>query len=226
MNSNTIIVYDFETAGKIGYDPFTCYPIQVAAVAIDPRKLQFIPGATFESMMRPDIPEEEWATAEQDWKGALDINKKKVEDIKKAPAEGEVWKEFVRFVNRFNPQNSDYTAPISAGQNIDRFDCIIADRLNRKHKVKEYKGQPLLFNRLMSIDLKIILFMWFEGNNELQNYKMDTLRGYFGISKEGAHDALIDVQQCGEVIIKFLSLHRRLFPSIPFKGAFNRANNS
>lgn len=226
MNNLPIICYDFETAGKIGYDPYICYPIQVAAIVIDSRKLEPIPGATFSSMMCPDIKEEEWATAEEDWKGALDVNKKRVADIKAAPKEAEVWKAFVGFVKKYNYKGNQFNAPVSAGQNIDRFDCIIADRLCRKHKTILSENKPLLFNQLISIDLKNILFMWFEGNNELKNYKMDTLRPYLGIPEEGAHDALVDVQQVGEVICRFLKMHRKIFPNLLLKGAFSRGKNN
>lgn len=221
MNTNHIICFDFETTGL---DTETCHPIQIAAIVIDPRKLEVIPGATFNSMMCPDIKPEQWVTAEEDWKKALEINNKTMAQIKAAPKEGEVWKAFVGFVNKYNPQGNHYNAPIAAGQNIDRYDTPIADRLNKKHKIPKKENKPLLFNTLISLDLKNFLFAWFEGNNELKNYSMNTVRPYMGISSEGAHDALVDVEQTAAIIIKFLKLHRRLFPNIPFKGCFSREN--
>lgn len=223
MNELPIICFDFETAGPraIAVNPHLCYPIQVAAMAIDPRKLEPIPGGTFSSMICPaDVNDSQWETAEQDWKEALDINKKKVEDIKTAPAEAEVWKAFAAFVNKYNPKGNQYNAPIAAGQNIDRFDLIIADRLNAKHKISKKEDQYLLFNNRISLDLKNILFVWFEGNNDLKNHKMDTLRQYLGMSAEGAHDAMQDVKDTTDVIVRFLKLHRKLFKHITFKGAF------
>lgn len=218
MNELPVIVFDFETTGV---DINKLHPIQVAALALDPRKLEPIAGGTFESMMCPEGIED-WAAAEREWAGALQVNKKTITEIQKAPKEGEVWKAFVAFVNKFNPKGNHYNAPIAAGQNIDRFDLPIADRLNRKHKISVKEGKPLLFNQLITVDLKNVFWMWFEGNNELKNYSMNSIRPYFGIEAEGAHDALVDVRQCADLIVKFLRLHRRVFPQIPFKGSFSR----
>jgi DNA polymerase III epsilon subunit-like protein len=224
INTNVIICFDFETAGKkeVAINPYLALPIQVAAVAYDPRKLMEIPGATFMSMMKPDVPEEAWLTAEKDWAGALDINKKTIKQIREAPSEGEVWKNFASFVNRYNPKGNLFGAPIAAGQNIDRYDCIIADRLNIKHKIPEKDGKPLLFYPLITLDLKNFLFSWFEGNNELKNYSMNTVRPYFGISDENSHDALVDAQQTGEMIMRFLKMQRKLAEDIQFKGSFQK----
>ena len=65
-----------------------------------------------------------------------------------------------------------------------------------------------------------VVFYWFEGNNELKNYTLDSLREYFGISKDGAHDALKDVKDTAEIAIRFLRLHRNLSQKIKFKGSF------
>jgi DNA polymerase III epsilon subunit-like protein len=46
------------------------------------------------------------------------------------------------------------------------------------------------------------------------------MRDYLGISKEGAHDALKDVQDCAKILIRFMKLHRRLVPKIVFKDSF------
>jgi DNA polymerase III epsilon subunit-like protein len=49
---------------------------------------------------------------------------------------------------------------------------------------------------------------------------MDNLRDYLGISKEGAHDALKDVKDCAEVLIRFMKLHRNLADKVKFKDSF------
>ena len=65
-----------------------------------------------------------------------------------------------------------------------------------------------------------LVFYWFNHNNELKSYKLDTLRDYFGIAKDGAHDAIKDVKDTAEILIRFLKLHRNLSEKIKFKGAF------
>ena len=65
-----------------------------------------------------------------------------------------------------------------------------------------------------------VIFYWFEGNNELKNYTLDNVREYFGISKVGAHDALKDVRDTAEIVIRFLRLHRNLSLKIKFKESF------
>jgi DNA polymerase III epsilon subunit-like protein len=65
-----------------------------------------------------------------------------------------------------------------------------------------------------------LIFYWFESNNDLKSYTLDSLRDYFGISKVGAHDAFKDVQDCAEILIRFLRLHRNLGNKIKFKNSF------
>jgi DNA polymerase III epsilon subunit-like protein len=67
-----------------------------------------------------------------------------------------------------------------------------------------------------------LVFYWFEHNNDLKSYSMDNLRDYLGISKEGAHDALKDVKDCAEVLIRFMKLHRSLGSKVKFKDSFNQ----
>ena len=69
-----------------------------------------------------------------------------------------------------------------------------------------------------------LVFYWFEHNGDLKNYTLDSLRDYFGISKDGAHDALKDVKDCANILIRFMKLHRNLGQKIKFKDSFSTAN--
>ena len=69
-----------------------------------------------------------------------------------------------------------------------------------------------------------LVFYWFEHNNELKSYTLDSLRDYFGISKTGAHDALKDVMDTAQIIIRFLKLHRNLGQKVKFKNSFTKIN--
>ena len=70
-----------------------------------------------------------------------------------------------------------------------------------------------------------LMFYWFEQNNDIKSYTLDTVRDYFGIPKEGAHDALKDVKDTADIIIRFMKLHRNLSKKIKFKGSFLDNNN-
>jgi hypothetical protein len=41
-----------------------------------------------------------------------------------------------------------------------------------------------------------------------------------GISKDGAHDAIKDVKDTAEILIRFMKLHRNLSEKIKFRGSF------
>jgi exonuclease I len=71
------------------------------------------------------------------------------------------------------------------------------------------------------VDAMNLIFYWFENNGDLKSYTLDSVRDYFGISKVGAHDALKDVKDTAEIIIRFMKLHRNLSQKIKFKNSFN-----
>ncbi len=217
MNNNDIVVFDFETGG---IDPYSCQPIQIAALAINPRTLTPYENGSFAYMMRPEGEPSTWNLSPQ----ALAVNKKTIPEIEAAPGEKQVWQNFYEFLKRFNRKNTKWDAPIPAGQNIKKFDLIIADRLFKKYGMSDSRDKVL--NTMKEIDLIDITFMWFENSNELitsqgrSSYSLDTLRKYFGITTEGSHDALVDVQQTAEIIIRFLQFHRRIASTTKFAGAF------
>jgi DNA polymerase III epsilon subunit-like protein len=207
---NAILVFDFETNGL---DTRTCEPIQVAGMALDPVSLKPLPGATFESLMRPDNLDAIDDTPEK--RKALEINGKSKRMLADAPAQSEVWRSFVAFVKQFNPRgNSPFSAPLPAGKNIRAFDLPIARRLCETHKT------PWPFNDRESEDLEDHLRAWFDGSDELPDYKMDTIRKYFGLSMAGAHDALVDVKQTAMLIAFFRKACRACRPRINFQQAF------
>ena len=72
------------------------------------------------------------------------------------------------------------------------------------------------------IDIINLMFYWFEQNGELKSYSLDSVRDYFGISKEGAHDAIKDIKDSAEIMIRFMKLHRRLANNIKFKDSFRQ----
>jgi DNA polymerase III alpha subunit (gram-positive type) len=209
LNNLDYIVFDFETGGlKPGWHE----AIQIAGKAYNAKTLEPYVDGEFCSMMKPLHPER----LDED---ALAVNKKTKEEIMGAPDQKLVWNQFVDWVSRYNPKKNSFTAPIACGKNIRNFDLLFAEELCKKHCKK--KGSTVLFNPRTQLDLEDQLFQWFENEPEPANMKMDTVRDYFGMSKEGAHDALVDVRQTGELVMRFLNVHRAIQKRqiIKFKGS-------
>jgi len=223
MNNNKICVFDFETDGT---DVETLSPVQVAAVIIDPRKLEIIEGAEFNSYMRPEkIDEEDYIKknlATIEWHAKVQNCKKEevVDKWRAAPEIKHVWGSFLEFLSRYHAsgkKKTRFSAPVACGANIIKFDLPISDKLCKKYA----KGKNIFHPRDI-IDIMHWFFPWFENSEEVSSYSMDNMRKYFGISSEGAHDALKDVQDVAEICIKFMRLHRRTASKVKFKGSFNK----
>jgi len=212
MKNNVIVVFDFETGSL---DIEKCEVIQVAAMAIDKKKLEPIPNAVFESLIKP----RDFNNLQDE---ALAINKKTKDELREAPSMEVVWKKFIDFLSMFNTGRGAFTAPIPAGKNIRHFDMPIFNRICSELGYSEKNKKNTYFNQRYMYDLDEIMLLWFENSSDLPNMKMDTIRDYFGMSKAGAHDALIDVQQTSDLITHFLKLHRSIYPKVKFKDSFRK----
>lgn len=228
INYNKICVFDFETDGS---DPRVCSPVQIAAVIIDPINLEVIDGSEFNINFKPEVLENndnyKYETDILDFHAKVKGCSK--EDILKAwyqyPKQDHAWKMFVNYLDKYHSRSSkksQFSAPIAAGYNINRFDLNIIDRLSNKYGNLNKEKRTDLFYPRDVIDAMNLMFYWFEHNSDLKSYTLDTVRDYFGISKEGAHDALKDVKDTAEIIIRFMKLHRNLGQKIKFKDAFSQ----
>lgn len=230
-NFQKFCVFDMETDGS---NPDLCSPIQIAAVIVDPLKLEIVENSEFNISMKPELLEQ---NKEYDYSDSdiLDFHAK-VRSCSKADILGSWqnfqsqengWKMFVSYLEmyhaRTNGKKSCFSAPIAAGYNINRFDLRIIERLSKKYNNLNKEGRSSLFYPRDVVDVMNVLFYWFEYNNELKNYTLDNLRDYLGISKEGAHDALKDVKDTASIMIRFLKLHRSLGNKVKFKGSFANA---
>jgi DNA polymerase III epsilon subunit-like protein len=227
-NLQKICVFDLETDG---INPDVCSPVQIAAIMIDPYRLEVIPDSEFNITIRPEALENniDYAYGDSD---VLDFHAKVrsstkdaiLTDWKSYQKQENGWQLFVSYLNMYHSRSSGkkscFTAPIAAGYNINRFDLRIMERLSRKYDNLNKEGRSDLFYPRDVIDLMNLVFYWFEGNNELKNYTLDNLRDYLGISKEGAHDALKDVKDTADILIRFLRLHRNISNKVKFKSAF------
>jgi DNA polymerase III epsilon subunit-like protein len=226
INYNKICVFDFETDGV---DTDSCSPVQLAALMIDPINLSIIPDSEFNIFFKPEAIEQD-----DDYRYTTDIldfhakvrgctKENILSEWKQYPKQQHSWKMFTEYLLRYHTRNSkksQFSAPIAAGYNIFRFDLKIINRLSQKYKNVNKDNITDLFYPRDTLDLMNLVFYWFEHNSDLKNYTLDSIRDYFGINKEGAHDALKDVRDTANIIIRFLGLHRKLSQKIKFKNSF------
>ena len=101
MNKNKICVFDFETDGR---DPTKISPVQLAAVIVDPRKLEIVKGGQFSSFMRPeDIDDPDYfernrATIEWHSNVRGCTSEEIMELWRNAPSTKSVWESFQEFL--------------------------------------------------------------------------------------------------------------------------------
>lgn len=228
INYNKICVFDFETDGS---DPSVCSPVQLAAVMVDPIKLDIIPNSDFNVTFKPEViekdPEYEYTTDVVDFHAKVSGCSKAdiMERWRNNPAQEHSWKMFVDYLDKYHSRSSrksQFSAPIAAGYNIYRFDLPIMDRMAVKYGNTNKEGRNGIFFPRDVIDIINLMFYWFEQNGELKSYSLDSVRDYFGISKEGAHDAIKDIKDSAEIMIRFMKLHRRLANNIKFKDSFRQ----
>ena len=231
MNFNKICVYDFETDGT---NPNICNPVQISAVMVHPRSLTKIKDSEFTSFIcPPTILDKDGALCPKyvekhkntiQWHA--NTRKIKFEEVldlwKNAPPEKEVFSNFQQYLLKYHKDakyKNKFSAPISAGYNILRFDNVIFQRLCEKYGAVDKDGDMNIFHPRDKIDIMHIMFLFFENNGEIKSYSMDALRPYFGISEEGAHDAFKDVEDTTELTMRFLRLARHTAERTQFKGA-------
>ena len=223
---NKICVFDFETDGK---DPYVCSPVQLACVMIDPEKLDIVPNSEFNINLKPELldkdPEHQYDIellefhAKAQKSTAIEV----LNSWKKFPSQKQSWGQFVNYLDKYHSRSSRrnmFSAPIAAGYNILRFDLPIVDRVAGKYKNVGKDKTNNIFHPRDKIDLMHLMFLWFENNNEVKSLSLDNMRDYFGMSKDNAHDALGDVRDCAEILIRFLRLHRNMASKIKFRDSF------
>lgn len=226
INYNKICVFDFETDGS---DPKLCSPVQIAAVIVDPINLEIIENSEFNINFKPEVLEDNddytYTTDILDFHSKVKGCSKDdvLNEWKKYPKQQQSWSMFVNYLDKYHSRSSkksQFSAPIPAGYNINRFDLKIIDRLSQKYgNVNKEQTTDIFYPRDV-VDVMNLVFYWFEHNGDLKSYTLDSLREYFGIDKTGAHDAIKDVKDTAEIMIRFLRLHRNLASKIKFKDSF------
>lgn len=217
------IIFDFETGGR---NPYTCQPTQLAAIALDGRTLK--KKGEFNSEIRAITDDQKaielgLGPIEE---GALKVTGKTRASIDQAPALDVVWSKFVDFVNKYNWNNTTFSAPIACGYNIINYDMIIINRLCKQFKTyyDEERNQQKLFNQVYKVDLMDTMFLWTEGDPSIKSISMDSVRERMGLSKDNAHDALQDVKDTANIFVKFALTHRQVYQKITIDKAFADGN--
>ncbi len=221
MNFNYIAVIDTETTAK---DETRCAAVQLAAKIIDGRNLEPVVGGEFNMFMKPykgAFIDPETVRFHANLKGKT--QEEILADWETYPDAKIVWPEFLKFLRKYHTKQTmqtKWTAPVAAGANILNFDLPILNRYNIMYGDKTENGVKPMFHARDKIEMLQWFFIWFENNGQINSYSMDNMREYFGMSKDGAHDALVDVQQCSEIIIRFMKLQRGVAAKVKFKDAF------
>jgi DNA polymerase III epsilon subunit-like protein len=218
MSYRDYIVFDFETGSR---NPQKTQPTQIAALALDGRNFRL--KGTFNSEIRPIIDDEKAIKAGLDplEDEALRITGKTRKALAKAPLPKTVWKKFENFVNQYNWKGTQFFAPIPAGFNIIGFDMIIVNRMCEQYgSYDKERQQQKIFNKIYKVDMMDNMFMWTEGDPSIKSISMDSLRERMGLSSENAHDALQDVKDTANIMIKFMKTHRAVYRNLKIDKAF------
>lgn len=231
MITNNICVFDFETDGS---DPSICSPVQLSAVIVDSQRLEIVKNSQFNTYLKPQRIEDNkdadisiYGDSDiLEWHAKIkNVTKEQIfESWKNYPDQKYGWKQFVNYLDNYHTNirktKSQFSAPIACGYNIIRFDMKIINRLSEKYGNTNKENNTNIFHPRDQIDLMNITWLWFENLPEIKSLALDNLRDYLGIDKTNAHDAIKDVEDCANMIIRFLRLHRNLSSKIKFKDSF------
>lgn len=178
---------------------------------VDLKRLEIVPNSEFNITIRPD---------EIDDPGYHKAHEQTIKfhsEIMKIPEVSviDLWKNGIPEKTAFTHYD-DYikkycgaTSPVVGGQNVRGYDLPIYSRCCSKYNL------PYRFYRREELDLLDFFSHWFMfAKTPPKNYKLDTIRKKFGMSLEGAHDALVDVKDTAKILLNFLRLHQRIIPKI------------
>ena len=136
-----------------------------------------------------------------------------------------MWKKFCAFVDKYNWKGTSFFAPIAAGYNILGYDMIIVDMLCKEYGPwDDQRQRQKLFHQIHKIDMMDNYYMWTEGDPSVKSRSMDTIRERMGMSTENAHDALQDVKDTANLMIKFMKTHRAVYRNLKLEKAFANGN--
>lgn len=215
MIRNYICFRDYETGSK---NKYKCQPVQLAAVMIDINRLCIVPDSHFESAMKPVFDDEECAKLNIDplEDEALKINGFTREELAEAPETKLVWENYLEYLSKYNLKGNNggkWDAPAVGGYNNSNFDDVIDIRMCEKYgpKLDDYGGWSI-YHPFYNFDAQCLVQNFFHGSkiNNNNSISMDAMREFFGYKTEGAHNALVDVTQGADLLIRFLKLTKAI----------------
>jgi DNA polymerase III alpha subunit (gram-positive type) len=204
MNERNYIVIDLETTGL---DPEQQDIVQISAKAINASNFEDHPSGHKTWLVKPTNP----AAASEE---AIRVIGKDLFD--KACKDGlnikVVLEDLVRWVNSVNDSKKRMGNPYFVGHN-SKFDWDWLRTTMLRHKVcktKEDLDKSWPFH-VNFIDTATLMFVLFESNREVNNYKLDTLLNILGESRTTAnHDAEEDVSLTAKAFVRFMKLFRQV----------------
>ena len=231
INTNHICVFDFETDGS---DPNICSPVQLSAVIIDSKRLEIIKDSEFNVFLKPERIEKHknpdisiYSDSDiLEWHAKVKNSTKEniFNEWMNYPDQKHSWKQFISYLENYHTNikknKTQFSAPIASGYNIVKFDMKIINRLSEKYGNINKEKTTNIFHPRDQLDIMTITWLWFESLPEIKSLALDNLRDYLGIDKTNAHDAIKDVKDCANLLIRFLKLHRNLTSKIKFKNSF------
>lgn len=223
MLKNRLCVFDFETGSK---SAATTQPIQLSAVMIDPIKLEIIKDSIFDCYIQAIEDHDECEKLEIDMiqDEALAANHITWEQIRGGVGLEQAFTNFKEYVGSYADSKKIWDQPIKAGFNNVNFDNVIIDRLCMQYGPWDdtYHTQKL-FQPQYDYDM----MQWIRAMTEGQNFRsisFDSVRSWWGINPEFAHNSKKDVLDNAFGIIKFLKMFRSQFSKIKWEGCFDREN--
>lgn len=214
MLKRNILVFDFESGGR---NPNTCQPTQLAAIGLDGRTLK--PMGSFVSDIWAETDDEKATAAglhpiEQE---ALDVTGATRERIAAAPKLKTVWPKFRQFVDKLNYKGTAFFNPIPAGHNIINYDMKIINRICKElGPWDDKRDEQALYSPVYKIDLMDNLYMWMENDPDTKSVSMAATLEKLKLSDEGAHDALVDVENTVKILTRFMETHREVYRKLRF----------
>lgn len=218
MNHNYYCVFDFETGSL---NPDKCQITQIGAIIIHPRSLKVVD--VFNKECCPELDDDKAVAKGLDpvETNALCFTRKIREDLLKCPSEKVVWERFAQFIKKYTPSVGGYKSPIPCGFNIINFDLRIHNRL-----CSMYGPKGGLFNDVNKIDFMDHMFFWTENNPDVESLKLGAAMDWMGMPshlKENAHDALQDVKNTANCLLKMLHFVRDITKQTDFNRAFSNS---
>lgn len=215
-----LAIYDYETTSK---NPKLTMLTQISCIMLDARSLEYITGGVFNSEVCPIFDDDEAIKAgyEPVQAEALKVTKKSKENLLLAPPVETVWPDFVNFLNRYNSGKGVWGKPIPGGYNITNFDAIITERMCQKFGNADSTGRQSIFHPIHSLDLMLDFYRFTENVkiNNNNSLSLDSIREWLGMDKSGAHNSLMDVQDCCELIKRMTNKYRTFYGKTKFSGS-------